>query len=168
MRHSNILDLQVFSYCFKTRCSSAVTVDFLGKNSTFVFLSNYKYLRHHMSRIPQITVVCFTVLIITTLTCRNENINFPWSRLSSTLDPETVFFLTLPDPALVQVEAGNRALKAVFGSKLAAKGKSLAELLQPHSIGKVFACLGLLLKNIASERNIGSKYKNIQYILCII
>uniref|UniRef100_A0A8C9XGE6 Midasin AAA ATPase 1 n=1 Tax=Sander lucioperca TaxID=283035 RepID=A0A8C9XGE6_SANLU len=38
-----------------------------------------------------------------------------------------------PDPALVQVEAGNRALKAVFGSKLAAKGKSLAELLQPHS-----------------------------------
>ncbi|XP_042084236.1 midasin isoform X2 [Haplochromis burtoni] len=38
-----------------------------------------------------------------------------------------------PDAALVQVEAGNRALKAVFGSKLAAKGKSLAELLQPHS-----------------------------------
>ncbi|KAF0023084.1 hypothetical protein F2P81_023714 [Scophthalmus maximus] len=37
------------------------------------------------------------------------------------------------DSALVQVEAGNRALKAVFGSKLAAKGKSLAELLQPHS-----------------------------------
>ncbi|XP_068197957.1 midasin isoform X4 [Antennarius striatus] len=39
-----------------------------------------------------------------------------------------------PDPALVQIEAGNRALKAVFGSKLAAKGKSLSELLQPHSI----------------------------------
>ncbi|KAJ3606919.1 hypothetical protein NHX12_026435, partial [Muraenolepis orangiensis] len=38
-----------------------------------------------------------------------------------------------PDPALVQVEAGNRALKAVFSSKLTAKGKSLAELLQPHS-----------------------------------
>ncbi|KAK2856665.1 hypothetical protein Q5P01_005400 [Channa striata] len=38
-----------------------------------------------------------------------------------------------PDSALVQVEAGNRALKAVFGSKLAAKGKSLTELLQPHS-----------------------------------
>ncbi|KAF3702507.1 Midasin Dynein-related AAA-ATPase MDN1 MIDAS-containing protein [Channa argus] len=38
-----------------------------------------------------------------------------------------------PDSALVQVEAGNRALKAVFGSKLATKGKSLAELLQPHS-----------------------------------
>ncbi|XP_056150027.1 midasin [Lampris incognitus] len=38
-----------------------------------------------------------------------------------------------PDPALVQVEAGNRALKAVFSSKLAVKGKSLTELLQPHS-----------------------------------
>ncbi|XP_069561962.1 midasin [Brachyistius frenatus] len=38
-----------------------------------------------------------------------------------------------PDPALVQVEAGNKALKALFGTKLAAKGKSLAELLQPHS-----------------------------------
>ncbi|CAL8311820.1 unnamed protein product [Lota lota] len=38
-----------------------------------------------------------------------------------------------PDPALVQVEAGNRALKAVFSSKLTAKGRSLAELLQPHS-----------------------------------
>ncbi|XP_012709437.2 midasin isoform X1 [Fundulus heteroclitus] len=39
----------------------------------------------------------------------------------------------LPDPALVQVEAGNRALKAVFSSNLAVKGKTLAELLQPHS-----------------------------------
>lgn len=42
-----------------------------------------------------------------------------------------------PDPALVQVEAGNRALKSVFGSKLTAKGRSLAELLQPHSTGKI-------------------------------
>lgn len=64
---------------------------------------------------------------------------------SCTLDPETVWILTLPDPALVQVEAGNRALKAVFGGKLAAKGKSLAELLQPHSIGKLFGCLILTL-----------------------
>lgn len=55
---------------------------------------------------------------------------------SSTVDPDTMWFLTLPDPALVQLEAGNRALKAVFGSKLAAKGKSLTELLQPHSKGK--------------------------------
>lgn len=36
----------------------------------------------------------------------------------------------------MQMEAGNRALNAVFASKLAAKGKSLAELLQPHSVGK--------------------------------
>lgn len=36
----------------------------------------------------------------------------------------------------MQMEAGNRALNAVFASKLAAKGKSLVELLQPHSIGK--------------------------------
>ena len=41
------------------------------------------------------------------------------------------------DPALVQVEAGNRALKAVFSSKLTAKGRSLAELLQPHSTGRL-------------------------------
>lgn len=59
---------------------------------------------------------------------------------------DTVDFLTLADPALVQVEAGNRALKAVFGSKLAAKGKSLAELLQPHNIGKLYGCLVLHLK----------------------
>lgn len=52
------------------------------------------------------------------------------------MDSNVVPFLTLLDSALVQVEAGNRALKAVFSSKLAAKGKSLAELLQPHSIGK--------------------------------
>ncbi|XP_034018727.1 midasin-like [Thalassophryne amazonica] len=39
-----------------------------------------------------------------------------------------------PDSALVQVEAGNKALKSAFSSKLAAKGKSLTELLQPHSI----------------------------------
>ncbi|KAM4713456.1 midasin isoform 2-T2 [Anableps anableps] len=39
----------------------------------------------------------------------------------------------LPDPVLVQIEAGNRALKAVFNSNLAVRGKTLAELLQPHS-----------------------------------
>ncbi|KAM9782721.1 LOW QUALITY PROTEIN: midasin [Neosynchiropus ocellatus] len=36
------------------------------------------------------------------------------------------------DSTMVQVEAGHQALNAVFGSKLAAKGKSLAQLLQPH------------------------------------
>lgn len=48
-----------------------------------------------------------------------------------------LFFLFLSDSALVQVEAGNRALKTVFSSKLAAKGKSLAGLLQPHTTGKL-------------------------------
>ncbi|XP_061756335.1 midasin isoform X2 [Nerophis ophidion] len=37
------------------------------------------------------------------------------------------------DAALVQVEAGSTALKAVFASELAAKGKSLSGHLQPHS-----------------------------------
>lgn len=66
------------------------------------------------------------------------------------MELETVSFSTLSDPALVQVEAGNRALKAVFGSKLAAKGKSLAELLQPHSTGKLF----FIKNNITSRNNI--------------
>ncbi|XP_041831629.1 LOW QUALITY PROTEIN: midasin [Melanotaenia boesemani] len=38
------------------------------------------------------------------------------------------------DPVLVHVEAGNQALKAVFSSQLATRGKSLAGLLQPHNI----------------------------------
>ncbi|XP_018599206.2 midasin isoform X2 [Scleropages formosus] len=37
------------------------------------------------------------------------------------------------EEALVHLEAGTRALKAVFCSKLAVKGKNLTELLQPHS-----------------------------------
>ncbi|XP_043076462.1 midasin [Puntigrus tetrazona] len=37
------------------------------------------------------------------------------------------------DAALMQLEAGCTALKAVFSSKLIGKGKCLAELLQPHS-----------------------------------
>ncbi|XP_034383470.1 midasin isoform X2 [Cyclopterus lumpus] len=56
-----------------------------------------------------------------------------WILRSSWLSHLGKSYKYAPDPALVQVEAGNRALKAVFGSKLAAKGKSLAELLQPHS-----------------------------------
>ncbi|XP_036943295.1 midasin isoform X1 [Acanthopagrus latus] len=57
-----------------------------------------------------------------------------WILRSSWLSHLGKSYKHIPDPALVQVEAGNRALKAVFGSKLAAKGKSLAELLQPHNI----------------------------------
>lgn len=52
----------------------------------------------------------------------------------------------LPEPVLIQMEAGNRALNAVFGSKLVAKGKSLVELLQPHSIGNPFDYFFFLLK----------------------
>ncbi|XP_023122208.2 midasin [Amphiprion ocellaris] len=57
-----------------------------------------------------------------------------WILRSSWLSHLGKSYKFVPDSALVQVEAGNRALKAVFGSKLAAKGKSLAELLQPHNI----------------------------------
>ncbi|XP_077567526.1 midasin isoform X1 [Stigmatopora nigra] len=42
-----------------------------------------------------------------------------------------------PDLALIQVEAGNRALKAVFSGPLAAQGKSFAELLQPENLIKL-------------------------------
>ncbi|XP_047429048.1 midasin isoform X2 [Mugil cephalus] len=57
-----------------------------------------------------------------------------WILRSSWLSHLAKSYKYAPDPALVQVEAGNRALKAVFSGKLAAKGKSLAELLQPHNI----------------------------------
>uniref|UniRef100_A0A3Q1JQ86 Midasin n=1 Tax=Anabas testudineus TaxID=64144 RepID=A0A3Q1JQ86_ANATE len=57
-----------------------------------------------------------------------------WILRSSWLSHLGKSYKYAPDSVLVQVEAGNRALKAVFDSKLAAKGKSLAELLQPHSI----------------------------------
>ncbi|XP_029902559.1 midasin isoform X2 [Myripristis murdjan] len=56
-----------------------------------------------------------------------------WILRSSWLSHLGKSYKYAPDPALVQVEAGNRALKAVFSSKLAVKGKSLTELLQPHS-----------------------------------
>ncbi|GAA6218580.1 midasin [Lates japonicus] len=56
-----------------------------------------------------------------------------WILRSSWLSHLGKSYKYVPDSALVQVEAGNRALKAVFASKLAARGKSLAELLQPHS-----------------------------------
>ncbi|XP_057678283.1 midasin isoform X2 [Corythoichthys intestinalis] len=42
-------------------------------------------------------------------------------------------YIYAPDLALVRLEAGNGALKAVFSSPLAAQGKSLAELLQPDN-----------------------------------
>lgn len=43
--------------------------------------------------------------------------------------------LLLTDAVLVHLEAGTKALEAVFSSKLSVKGKHLTELLQPHSTG---------------------------------
>ncbi|KAM6915471.1 midasin [Xenentodon cancila] len=57
-----------------------------------------------------------------------------WILRSSWLSHLGKSYKYAPDSALVQVEAGNRALKAVFSSKLVTKGKSLAGLLQPHNI----------------------------------
>ncbi|XP_028997386.1 midasin [Betta splendens] len=57
-----------------------------------------------------------------------------WILRSSWLSHLEATYKYAPDSVLVHLDAGNRALKAVFGSKLAAKGKSLTELLQPHSI----------------------------------
>lgn len=39
------------------------------------------------------------------------------------------------EAALIQLEAGNQTLKAIFNSKLVGKGKYLTEHLQPHSTG---------------------------------
>lgn len=46
-----------------------------------------------------------------------------------------VFAIVFAEAALIQMEAGNQALKAVFNSKLVGKGKYLTEHLQPHSTG---------------------------------
>ncbi|XP_041950170.1 midasin [Alosa sapidissima] len=56
-----------------------------------------------------------------------------WILRTTWLSHLTKSFKHAPDAVLLQLEAGNRALKAVFSSKLAVKGKSLTELLQPHS-----------------------------------
>ncbi|KAJ8008932.1 hypothetical protein DPEC_G00083550 [Dallia pectoralis] len=56
-----------------------------------------------------------------------------WLLRTSWLSSLAKTYKHTPEVALVQLEAGNRALKAVFGSKLIVKGKCLAELLQPHS-----------------------------------
>lgn len=57
-----------------------------------------------------------------------------WLLRSSWLAHLAKSYKHVPDSALLQVEAGNSALKAVFGSKLCAKVKSLTELLQPHGM----------------------------------
>lgn len=81
---------------------------------------------------------CITGHIVTVLHCRNCSVvlfNQDFKHYLLLWLDYNVPFSTLLDSALVQVEAGNRALKTVFGSKIAAKGKSLTELLQPHSTG---------------------------------
>ncbi|KAK2883458.1 hypothetical protein Q8A67_017095 [Cirrhinus molitorella] len=56
-----------------------------------------------------------------------------WVLRTSWLSHLTKTYKHAPDAALMQLEAGCTALKAVFNSKLIGKGKCLAELLQPHS-----------------------------------
>ncbi|KAF4099466.1 hypothetical protein G5714_019592 [Onychostoma macrolepis] len=56
-----------------------------------------------------------------------------WVLRTSWLSHLTKTYKHAPDAALMQLEAGCTALKAVFSSKLIGKGKCLAELLQPHS-----------------------------------
>ncbi|XP_030636974.1 midasin [Chanos chanos] len=56
-----------------------------------------------------------------------------WVLRTSWLSHLTKSYKHAPDAALVQLEAGSKALKAVFSSKLSTKGRSLTELLQPHS-----------------------------------
>ncbi|XP_061668786.1 midasin isoform X2 [Syngnathoides biaculeatus] len=55
-----------------------------------------------------------------------------WVMRSSWLSHLEKSYRYTPALALGQVEAGNRALKAVFSSELAAQGKSLTELLHPN------------------------------------
>lgn len=57
-----------------------------------------------------------------------------WPLRCSWLTHLTNTYKNVPDSALAHLQAGNGALKAVFGSKLCTNAKSLTELLQPHSI----------------------------------
>ncbi|KAM9704373.1 midasin [Menidia menidia] len=56
-----------------------------------------------------------------------------WVLRSTWLSHLEKTYRSIPGPVLVQLEAGNQALKAAFSSKLAGRAKSLAGLLQPHS-----------------------------------
>ncbi|XP_035384712.1 midasin isoform X1 [Electrophorus electricus] len=56
-----------------------------------------------------------------------------WVLRNSWLSHLAKSYKHVPDTALMQLEAGSRALKAVFNSKLISKGKYLTEHLQPHS-----------------------------------
>ncbi|KAF4092103.1 hypothetical protein AMELA_G00017110 [Ameiurus melas] len=56
-----------------------------------------------------------------------------WVLRTSWLSHLAKSYKLVPEAALMQMEAGNQALKAVFNSKLVGKGKYLTEHLQPHS-----------------------------------
>ncbi|XP_053499982.1 midasin [Ictalurus furcatus] len=56
-----------------------------------------------------------------------------WVLRTSWLSHLAKSYKHVPEAALIQMEAGNQALKAVFNSKLVGKGKYLTEHLQPHS-----------------------------------
>ncbi|XP_003200751.2 midasin [Danio rerio] len=56
-----------------------------------------------------------------------------WVLRTSWISHLTKTYKHAPDTALMLLEAGCTALKAIFSSKLIGKGKCLAELLQPHS-----------------------------------
>ncbi|KAM9495289.1 midasin [Clarias gariepinus] len=56
-----------------------------------------------------------------------------WVLRTSWLSHLAKTYKHVPEAALIQLEAENQALKAVFNSKLVGKGKYLTEHLQPHS-----------------------------------
>ncbi|GAA6099361.1 midasin isoform X1 [Tachysurus ichikawai] len=56
-----------------------------------------------------------------------------WVLRTSWLSHLAKSYKHVPEAALIQLEAGNQALKAIFNSKLVGKGKYLTEQIQPHS-----------------------------------
>ncbi|XP_016311670.1 midasin-like [Sinocyclocheilus anshuiensis] len=75
--------------------------------------------------------LCLLPIAVKILTERASHSD--WVLRTSWLSHLTKTYKHAPDAALMQLEAGCTALKAVFSSKLIGKGKCLAELLQPHS-----------------------------------
>ncbi|XP_037836777.1 midasin isoform X2 [Kryptolebias marmoratus] len=74
-----------------------------------------------------------------------------------------------PDTALVHMEAGNSALTAVFNSKLIAKGKSFAVLLQPQSIDEYRILLDMrwnkqYLETLTSKCNFEDEKQYLEFL----
>ncbi|XP_011610045.2 midasin isoform X2 [Takifugu rubripes] len=134
---SVLRDGQILSFCLNT-------LSLQGKRNRPLSLSDLKRVLQS-SGLPEGRVFCDGIvdledgdalrLIPTAVRLLTERASHgDWSLRSSWLSHLGKGYQNIPDLVLVQMEAGNRALNAVFASKLAAKGKSLAELLQPHSI----------------------------------